>query len=78
METIQITAEGPGNDPDNRVCVTCPAEHPFMLGGACDRNEEPGTPGFGPGTTIDTTTYCCHDPGNGFNSVVQAICAQFP
>lgn len=69
LATITISASGSG-----QICVTCPVPHPFMMGGACEKAGG-GLMGFGPDTTIDTTTYCCQDVAAGNNVDVTAVCA---
>ena len=69
LDTIQIESTGAGN-----VCVTCPLDHPLMMGGACQR-QPCAAPGFGASTTIDTTTYCCESIGAICDVRVSAVCA---
>ncbi len=70
LDTIVIEDAGPG-----LVCVTCPVDHPFMTGGACERDFTLPR-GFGPSTTIDTSTYCCESVGSTGPVIVTAVCAE--
>jgi hypothetical protein len=73
LETIMIT--GTSELPEGVFCVTCPTTHPFMLGGACEREVGVSDP-FGPSTTIDVDEYCCQDVTSFNNVTVTAVCGQ--
>jgi hypothetical protein len=54
--TILVSCSGPGT-----VSCTCPASHPFLMGGACEKIAG-GAPGFGASTSISGSppdTYLC-------------------
>jgi hypothetical protein len=77
-----VTAPAAGFGAGN-VCAICPASHPKLLGGACERDPGCAFMGFGPSTTIvdndaDGTfeRYCCDSIGANCNVRVRAVCGQ--
>jgi len=72
-DTILFSCSGSG-----LVSCTCPAEHPFLMGGACEKGACGASPGFGPSTSIVGTppdTYRCQSIGAPCSVAVDIICS---